>query len=357
MSKDYYKTLGIEKNANQDEIKRAFRKLAHKYHPDKPDGDEAKFKECNEAYQVLGNEQKRQQYDQFGSSFDQQGGFGGGMGWEDFMSQARQGGGGASFDFGDIGDIFGDVFGFGRNSRRQAKGADIQIDLQISFKDSVFGVDQTVELYKATKCSKCNGNGAEPGTPIEECKTCNGQGKIKKIQKTFLGAIQTATTCQDCHGEGKKAKTPCGKCAGTGISNEKERIEIKVPAGIEADSTLRMSGKGNAAPKGGIAGDLYVRIFVKQDSEFLRKGNDIVKFEKISFKQAALGDKLDVKTLDGEISLKVPAGTQPNTKFRLKGKGVPYLNSSGRGDLYIQVEVEVPTKLNKEQKKALESFS
>lgn len=357
MSKDYYKTLGIEKNANQDEIKRAFRKLAHKYHPDKPDGDEAKFKECNEAYQVLGNEQKRQQYDQFGSSFDQQGGFGGGMGWEDFMSQARQGGGGANFDFGDIGDIFGDVFGFGRNSRRQVKGDDIQIDLQISFKDSVFGVDQTVELYKATKCSKCNGNGAEPETPIEECKTCEGQGKIKKVQRTFLGAIQTATTCQDCHGEGKKAKTPCKKCTGSGISNEKERIEIKVPAGIEADSTLRMSGKGNAAPKGGIAGDLYVRIFVKQDSEFLRKGNDIVKFEKINFKQAALGDKLDVKTLDGEISLKVPAGTQPNTKFRLKGKGVPYLNSSGRGDLYIQVEVEVPTKLSKDQKKALELFS
>jgi molecular chaperone DnaJ len=361
MSKDYYKVLGIEKSANQDEIKRAFRKLAHQFHPDKPDGDEAKFKECNEAYQILGNEQKRQQYDQFGSNFDQQGGFGGGMGWEDFMQQARQGGGGAqgvNFDFGGIGDMFGDIFGFGGGNRRQqAKGEDIQIDLQLSFKDSVFGLDQTVEIYKATKCSKCHGNGAEPGTPIESCSTCNGQGKISRVQRTFLGNIQTATTCQDCHGEGKKAKNPCTKCTGTGVSNEKEKIEIKVPGGIEDSSTLRMSGKGNSAPHGGIPGDLYVRIFVKADSEFQRHGNDIIKAEKLSFKQAALGDKLDVKTLDGEISLKIPAGTQPNTKFRLKGKGVPHLHGSGRGDLYIQVIVEVPTKLNKDQKKALDSFA
>ena len=357
MSKDYYKILDIDKSASQDEIKRSFRKLAHKYHPDKPDGDEAKFKECNEAYQVLSNEQKRQQYDQYGSTFDQQGGFGGGMGWEDFMQKARQGGGGGvNFDFGDLGDLFGGAFGFGGGRKKEKRGDDIQIDLQIEFKDSVFGINQTVELYKSTTCPKCKGDGAEEGTPIETCKPCNGQGQIKKVQRTFLGAFETAAQCPDCHGQGKVPKTPCKKCSGSGVSNETERVEIKVPAGIENGSTLRLSQMGNASPHSGTAGDLYVRIFVKADSQYERVGNDIIKEETISFKKAALGDKIDVKTLDGEIELKIPAGTQPNTKFRLKSKGVSYLHGSGRGDLYIQIKVDVPTKLSKEQKKALESF-
>jgi len=360
MGKDYYKILNIEKSANQDEIKRAFRKLAHKYHPDKPDGDEAKFKEINEAYQVLGNAEKRSQYDQFGSTFDQQGGFGGGMNWEDFMKHARQGGGGfrnVNFDFGDLGDMFGDIFGFGGgSSKRENRGSDIQIDITIEFKEAVFGVKKQIELYKYNKCSHCHGNGAEPGTPIDTCKTCNGQGRVTKVQRTFLGAIQTASICPDCNGQGKKAQTPCSKCSGQGISKQNEMIEINIPAGIENGSTIRLSGKGNAAAHGGEEGDLYVNVFVKNDSEFERHGSDVIKHEKISFRQAALGDKIEVQTLDGAVDLKIPSGTQPNTKFRLRGKGIPILNGTGRGDLYVVAVVEVPKKLTRKQRKMLEEF-
>ncbi|MBT5337926.1 molecular chaperone DnaJ [Candidatus Falkowbacteria bacterium] len=361
MGKDYYKILGIDKSATQDEVKRAFRKLAHKHHPDKETGNEAKFKEINEAYQVLGKPEKRQQYDQYGTTFDQQGGFGGGMNWGDFMRQARSGGGGGvKFDFGglDLGDIFGDMFGFGggSRSRQQSHGEDIQIDLQISFKDSVFGIKKQVELFKTVKCEHCNGNMAEPGTPIKTCTTCKGQGQVSKVQQTMLGAFQTASVCQECNGEGKKAEKPCTKCSGQGVARKKQSLELEIPAGIEGGSAIRLTGKGNAAPYGGHPGDLYVRVHVKAESRYRRHGNDIHVKESISFVQASLGDKIDVKTLDGELSLKIPAGTQPGTRFRVRDKGVTYLNSPGRGDLYVEVEVQVPKKLSRRQKRLLQEL-
>ncbi len=363
MGKDYYKILNVDKSADQDEIKRAFRKLAHQYHPDKQTGDEKKFKEINEAYQVLGNVEKRQKYDQYGSTFDQMGGFGGGMNWDDFMKQARGGGGSrsANFDFGglDLGDIFGDIFGFGGGrgqSRSQNFGEDIQIDLQIDFKEAVFGTKKQVELYKTVKCDHCHGNLAEPGTKIITCQKCGGQGRVSRVQQTILGAIQTATTCPDCGGEGKKAQTPCTKCHGQGITKKKEVIDLQVPAGIENDSGLKMREQGNAAPYGGQSGDLYVQIRVLSDKNFERHGNDVYTAKKISFAEAALGCKTEVETLDGAIELKVPAGTQPGNKFRLRGKGVPYLHSAGRGDLYVIIEIDVPKKLSRRQKKLLEEF-
>ena len=359
MGKDYYKILGVEKNVSQEEVKVAFRKLAHKYHPDKKDGDEAKFKEVNEAYQVLSKPEKRSQYDQFGSTFDQQGGFGGGMNWSDFMSQARGGqGGGIKFDLGDLGDMFGGAFGFGGGGGRSRgkRGADIEVDLKIEFKDAVFGLKKSIELYKQVKCGHCHGNKAEPGTPIDTCSTCKGTGQVTKIQQTFLGNIQTAATCSDCRGEGKKPHQLCTKCNGQGIVKDKEKIEFEVPAGIENNSTLRLHGRGNPGQKGGPDGDLYIHVRVMKDEIFERERNDIIKKEKISIKQAILGDKVDIKTLDGEITLKIPAGTQPSTRFRLRGQGVPYMRGSGRGDLYIETEIEIPKKISKKQKQLLDEF-
>lgn len=360
MSKDYYKVLGIEKNASPDEIKRAFRKLAHEYHPDKATGNEAKFKEINEAYQVLGTEKKRQQYDQYGSTFDQMGGFGAGANWEDFMNQARGGQGGIKFDFGgmDLGDIFGDVFGFGGGGGRTKKhqGQDIQVDFKIEFKEAVFGVKKEIELYKQVKCGHCHGNLAEPGTKISTCSTCKGAGQVNRVQNTFFGAFQTAAVCPDCKGEGKKAEQACSKCRGLGVAKEKEKIEVQIPAGIEDGSTIRFTSKGEAGQYGGRAGDLYVQIKINSDERFERDDDDVYVREKISFAEAALGAKKDIVTLDGEINLKIPAGTQPGTKFRLREKGIPHLRSSDRGDMYVIIEVEVPTKLSRKQRQMLEDF-
>ncbi len=362
MGKDYYKILEVDKNAGQDEIKKAFRKLAHKYHPDKKDGDEAKFKEVNEAYQVLGNEQKRKQYDQFGSTFDQQGGFGGGMNWDDFMRYAKQGGGGGfqgmNFDMGDLGDIFGDIFGFGGGGRRSAgvpRGDDIEVDLALDFKEAVFGVKKTIELYKTVKCPNCHGNKAEPGSGFKTCEVCEGKGRVQEIRRTFLGAMRTERVCQQCQGDGKIPEKLCSKCSGQGVVKNKERIEITIPAGIADGSTLRVPGGGEAAA-GGQNGDLYVRLRVKSDPDFERHGNDIYTEHKISFKQAALGDKIEITTLDGTVDLKIPAGTQSSTRFRLRGKGVPRLNAGGAGDFYVIIKVEVPKKLTRHQKKILEQW-
>ncbi len=359
MGKDYYKILGVEKGSSQDEVKKAFRKLAHQYHPDKATGDEAKFKEINEAYQVLGNVEKRKQYDQYGSTFDQQGGFGGGMGWEDFMSRARSGGGGG-MNFGgiDLGDIFGDIFGFGGGSRgkKQNYGEDIQVDVRISFKELITGEKKQLELYVTAQCSHCHGGLAEPGTKIKTCPTCNGQGRVTRVQQTMLGAFQSTSTCPDCQGEGQKAETPCTRCSGKGVEKQKQKIDIEIPAGIEDGSAIRFTNKGNAGMYGGQPGDLYVRVHVEADKNFERDGNNIIQKLNISFVQATLGDKVDIKTVDGEISLKIPAGTQPNARFRVRGRGIPYLHSPGRGDLYIEIGVEIPKKLSRKQKKLLEEF-
>lgn len=360
MSKDYYKILGVEKNSTQDEIKKAFRKLAHKHHPDKKEGDEAKFKEVNEAYQVLGDEKKRQQFDQFGSTFDQQGGFGGGAGWEDFMRAARGGGGqNVHFDFGgaDLGDIFGDLFGFSggrtRGGRRRQRGNDIQVDIQLEFEEAVFGIEKEINLTKQNDCDVCSGSGAEPGAEVKTCDKCKGQGQVKIVQQTILGAMQRVSTCPDCGGAGKKTTKKCKHCGGDGTVRSESAYKIKIPAGIDNGGVIRLSGKGEAAGLGGSTGDLYIRVHVKPSKKFDRRGFDIHTEAHISFPQAALGDKIEIETIEGTKKLVIPSGTQSHQEFRLKGLGVTRLNSIGKGDQFVNVIVDVPKKVNRKAKKIL----
>ncbi|XOU94590.1 MAG: molecular chaperone DnaJ [Candidatus Kerfeldbacteria bacterium] len=371
-NKDLYEILGVAKEASQDEIKKAYRKLAHQHHPDKSGGDEAKFKEINSAYQVLSNEQKRQQYDQFGQNFNQagggqggQGGFGGGMNWDDFARASGgqqgpfgQGGQGAEYD---MGDIFGDIFGFGKrggaSSGASAQGGDIQAEMQIEFKEAAFGAEKVIDLYKHATCSHCKGNGAEPGSKIDTCKNCNGQGKVERVQQTVLGAFRTATVCPECRGEGKKYDKKCKECSGDGRVKESEKIKVKIPAGIAEGETIRLSGKGEVGLKGAPAGDLYVTMRVVNDPNFNREGDDILSEVNISISQATLGDKINIMTLDGEVTLKVPSGTQSGKVFSLKGKGTHHLRIRGRGDHLVTVNIQIPTKLSRDQKKLFEQLS
>lgn len=359
MSKDYYKTLGVEKTATQDEIKKAFRKKAHKLHPDKPNGDEAKFKEVNEAYQILGDETKRQQYDQFGSDFAQQGGFGGGMGWDDFMRAARGGQGGMHFDFGgvDLGDIFGDMFGGGgRRTRRARTGNDVQTDVTISFADAMKGVEEEISVNIIHDCDTCDGNGAEPGSSMKTCDTCHGQGMVTRVQQTLLGAMQTQATCPSCGGAGEQAEKKCHNCTGSGVERSKKTYTVKIPAGIDTGQSIRLSGKGESGGPGGMAGDLYVTVRVKADKRFKREGNDIHTDLHVSYPQAVLGETLEIDTIDGAKQLVVPAGTESHQKIRLKGYGAPDVNGRGKGDQYVRVIVDIPKKVNKKTKKMLEEL-
>lgn len=337
MPKDYYNILGVSKNASQDEIKQAFRKLAHKYHPDKAGGDELKFKEINEAYQILGDEKKRKQYDQFGSN--DFGGF-------DFSGFSSAG-------FEDFGDIFGDLFNHGTRRHKKARGQDIQIDIEISFRDSVFGINKTVTLTKSLKCERCSGGGSEPGAGMQTCKTCDGSGVEIRTERTILGVMQRKRTCSDCDGTGEISKKSCTTCSGAGVERRKQTFEITIPTGIENGSILRVRGEGEAV-KNGTVGDLFVRVFVKQDSYFTREGSSILTEAKIGFTQAALGDTIDVETIDGKVELTISAGTQSGTEFRLKGKGVQTLR--GRGDHFVTVRVVTPKKLDKKQKRLLEEL-
>lgn len=372
MSKDYYKILGVDKNASPDEIKKAFKKAAMEHHPDRPGGNEAKFKEVNEAYQVLGDPEKRKRYDQFGSDFEQQGGFGQGMSWEDFMRAARgqkggQGQGGFenfSFDFGgmDLNDIFGDLFGFGgsgRGARRgsgQNRGRDIQIDVQVDFKEAAFGIEKQLSLRKQNKCDVCGGTGAEPGSKLEKCPTCRGQGQVVQNQRTFLGTMQTVTACPDCHGRGEKPSKKCKHCNGSGIVNSNSEIKVKIPAGIDDNQSIRISGHGEAAAFGGSAGDLYVLVHVKPLKGFKREGFDVYTEAEISFAQAVLGDTIEIETLEGKTKLIVPEGTESGQLIRLKGKGVQHLNDSGRGDQYVKIKIRVPKHISRNARKLLDDL-
>lgn len=356
MGKDYYKILNVEKGATADEIKKAFRKLAHKYHPDKKDGNEEKFKEVNEAYQVLGNEQKRKQYDQFGADFDQQGGFGGGAGWEDFMRAAR-GGGGMQFDFGDIdlGDLFGGMFGGGRR-RRSRRGGDIQVDVQLEFREAVFGVEREIRLNKNNDCDVCTGSGAEPGSEVKKCEKCDGRGQVKRVQQTILGAMQTVGTCPSCAGAGEKAEKSCKHCGGDGRVRSESKYKVKIPAGIHDGGAIKLDGYGESGGVGAAAGDLYVVVHVQKDKVFQREGDDIFTDLHISYPQAVLGDKIEIETLDGRKKLVIPEATQSHQQIRLKGLGVPHLRGSGRGSHYVRVIVDVPKKVNRKTKKILEDL-
>lgn len=359
MAKDYYAILGIDKGATHEEIKKAFRKLAHKYHPDKQGGDEAKFKEVNEAYQVLGDETKRKQYDQFGADFASQGGFGGGMNWEDFMNATRGQGGG--FDYGgDMGDIFGDLFGFGGGRRggraQQRQGRDVQVDVELTFADAAFGVTKDIRLTKNNACDVCSGSGAEPETGTETCADCGGRGQVQQVQRTIFGAMQTVATCSTCGGKGQIPKQKCKHCGGDGVVRSESNYTVKIPAGIDDGQSIRLSGKGEHPGSGGVPGDLYVRVHVKPDARFERDGFDVYSEAHISFSQAVLGDKIDIDTLDGEKKLVIPAGTQSHQQFRLKGHGIMHVNGSGRGDQYVKVIVDVPKSPSRKAKKLIEEL-
>ncbi len=355
MAKNYYEILGIDKKASKDEIKKAFRTLAHKYHPDKKTGDDAKFKEINEAYSILSDDQKRAQYDQFGQAGPNMGGFGGGgQGFDGFdFSQFTQGGGfnGQSFEF-DFGDIFGDIFGGG--GRKQSKrGRDISIDIELSFEDSVFGVERTILLNKTSKCDDCSGTGAEKGTDLSTCETCNGKGSIRELKKTFFGQFETTAVCSKCQGKGKIPKTKCSTCHGHGILKRESEIKVKIPAGIENGEMIRLSGGGEAVV-GGVTGDLYIKVYVKKHAIFKKDGGNLVMDLPVKLSDAILGGEEVIKSLDGDIKLKIPEGVTHGEILRIKGKGVP--SGSSKGDILVRVSVQIPKKLSKEAKRIIQEL-
>jgi len=360
MSKDYYKILGVEKGASADEIKKAFKKQAMQHHPDRPGGNEAKFKEMNEAYQVLSDTSKRQKYDQFGSDFEQQGGFGGGS-WEDIMRASRgQGGGGFEFNFGgmDFGDLFGGAFSAqgGQGRHQAARGRDVQVDVELDFKEAAFGIEKELNLKKQEACDVCKGDGAEPGSKIDTCNTCKGQGQVVQMQRTILGNVQTVNTCSICHGRGKHASKKCLHCNGSGVHPKSTSVKVKIPAGIDNGQSIRLTGHGEAAPHQGQAGDLYVQVHLKPSKEFERDGFDVYGTTDISYRQAVLGDTVVIETIDGSLSIKIPEATESGALIRLKGKGIPEVNGRGRGDHFVRVKIKVPKKVSREAKKILEEL-
>jgi len=353
MAGDYYKILGLEKNASKEEIKKAFRKKAHEYHPDKKSGDEAKFKEVNEAYGVLSDEKKRAEYDAYGRVFSGAGaGAGGtqGAGFDGFdFSNFAQGFGGQNIEF-DLGDIFGDIFGGGGRTKR---GRDISIDVEIEFQESVFGTQRKVLLTKPSVCEHCSGTGAEPGTGTKTCPTCNGQGKIRDTKQSILGTFATVRQCPECHGSGTIPETKCDNCKGTGVKKEQKEITVKVPAGIDDGEMIRMSGIGEAVP-GGNAGDLYIKVHVKPHPTVRKEGANLVMELPVKLTDALLGAKYSVETLEGTIDVKIPERVASGELLRVRGKGVP--TSRGRGDLLLRVRVTLPEKLSKKVKKIIEDL-
>ena len=361
--RDYYEVLGVEKSASADEIKKAYRKMAMKYHPDKNPGDkeaEEKFKEANEAYEVLSDETKRATYDQYGHA-GMEGGFGGAGGG----SYGGFGGGGFEDIFSDIFSSFGGGGGFGGfggfgggggGRRGPSRGSDMKININLSFKEAVFGTEKKIKIKRQEECPTCHGSGAEPGSEAHTCDKCGGSGQIYIRQQTPFGTIQQTTVCDKCHGEGEIIDDPCHTCHGSGIQEKKRTINIKIPAGVDNGSILPLRGEGNTGARGGGKGDLFVYISVKEDPIFKREEDDVYLEIPVTFAQAALGAELVVPTVDGKVKLKVPEGTQTGKVFRLKGKGVPNVNGRGRGDQYITVRVEVPRKLNKKQKELLRAF-
>ena len=361
---NFYDTLGISKSASEDEIKRAYRKLAHQYHPDKGAGNEQKFKEVSEAYQVLSNGEKRKQYDTYGQTFEQAQRSGGGG----FSGQQYQGGNPfGDFGFGgntggiefDMGDIFGDLFG-GRQEResRRNRGIDLEMGLKVSFEESVFGVEKTITLEKQDTCKTCNGSGAQPGTKVITCPVCHGQGQIRSQRRTIFGNIATSTTCERCEGTGKVPESPCKTCGGSGVLRQQKTISVKIPAGIDNGQRIRVAGEGEAGYRGSQPGDLYLVLQVSAHKEFKRDGYNLLRELPISFTQAALGTKIMLETLDGTIELKVPTGTQSGTVLKVKGKGVPHLNQAGRrGDLLVTVRVITPGKLSKKEREMFKQLA
>ncbi len=347
MPKDYYQILGVAKTASAEEIKKAYRKLALEHHPDRGNGDDKRFKEINEAYEVLKDPQKRAQYDQFGSVGPNP--FGGGT----------QGFGGQGFDFdfsqfGGFGDIF-DMFTGGAGQRTRApRGRDIEVALTLDFKEAVFGADKRLDLTLEDQCDRCHGAGAEPGTKLKECPTCKGSGQVTKIQNTILGSLRQTAGCSTCRGRGQVPEQPCTQCQGKGTLRQSKTVSIKIPAGVDHGTVVRLGGQGEAV-SGGPHGDLYVHIEVKPHRQFKREGGNILSETAVSMPEAALGVEIKVPTLEREVTLKVPAGTQSGQVFKLAGYGVPTGNR--RGDQLVKVRVETPTKLSPEQKELLQKLA
>lgn len=358
MPKDYYKILGVDKDASEDQIKKAFRRLAHEHHPDKG-GDSQKFKDVNEAYQILGDKQKRAQYDQFGSAAFEQGGMGGGPGGFGGFGgfDGSQGFSVNMEDFGDLGDMLGGMFGFGgRGGPRQKRGHDIEMEIRIDFMESVFGAKKDVTIYRQHACEICKGIGAEPGADVSQCKTCAGKGRVQQAQRTLLGTFNTMVACPDCQGTGQRIDKPCKECSGTGATKKEATFRVDIPAGIENGQALKLSGQGEFPGKGGKAGDLYVRVRVVEHPVFTRSGQDVLSTLHIPFSVMTLGGHMDVQTVDGPVVLKIPAGTESGTIFKLRGKGVPGMHGYGRGDHLATAVPEIPKKLTKEQKHLLEQM-
>jgi len=356
MSKrDYYEVLGVSKSASADELKKAFRRAAVRHHPDKEGGSEEKFKEVNEAYDVLKDQQKRQRYDQFGHA-----GVGGGGSARGGNPFEGFGGQGAQFDFGggDFGDIFSQFFGGGASGGRHqgpTRGRDVETSLTLSFEQAIFGVEQDISLDMDDECTHCHGSTVEPGHSMKTCPTCKGAGQQARVMNTIFGQIQQAVTCESCRGTGKVPEKACTVCRGKGTQRRKQSVTLKIPAGVDDGTTMRVSGHGEAVG-GGSRGDLYVHIRVKAHKKFTREGDIILSEETVSMVDAALGVEIDVETVDGSVRMKIPAGTQSGTDFKLSGHGVPHVRSSARGAHIVSIVVETPTKLSRQQKELLEQF-
>ena len=355
--RDYYEVLGVSKNASADEIKKAFRRKAVELHPDKQGGDEAKFKEINEAYEVLKDPSKRQRYDQFGHA-----GVGGSAASDGGNPFAGFGGQGqnVNFDFGDLGlgDIFGSFFGGGsggRREQRQARGNDVETSVEISFEQAVFGTEVDLRLNLDDTCSHCKGTTVEPGHQLKTCPECGGSGQVTRVMRTIFGNIQQASLCPTCQGRGKVPEKVCSVCRGKGTERRIQNIELKIPAGIDDGATIRLREHGEAVANGP-KGDLYVHVRVKAHKRFTREGDLILSEEHVSMVEAALGTEIDAETVDGLVRMKVPAGTQSGTDFKLSGHGVPHIKSEARGAHIVTVVVDIPTKLTKQQKDLLEQF-
>lgn len=364
MAQDLYTVLGVSKTASEDEIKKAYRKMAKQYHPDLHPGDkeaEAKFKEINEAYEVLSDPKKKANYDQFGTAEPMGGGGAGYSGFSGFSGGFNGSGFEFTSGFGGINDIFEEFFNAGssggRSSAGPRKGTNISIAAEISFEEAAAGVSKEIEIEKLVQCETCKGTGAKPGTTVKTCKACNGTGSVTTYQNTILGRIQTSRTCQVCGGEGKVIDTPCQTCRGKKFVKKKVKINIQIPAGIGNNQTISLRGQGQPGEKGGPNGDLRVLIKVRPHKLFKRDGNNLYCEIPITFVQATVGAVIEVPTLSGKVKFDLPEGTQSGTKFRLKGKGIKDINGYGVGDMYITVNVEVPRRLNAEQKEALNKFA
>ena len=354
--RDYYEVLGIQKGASEDEIKKAYKKLARKYNPDMNPGDkeaEEKFKEVNEANEVLSDPEKKARYDQFGfAGVDPNYGAGAGGG--------AYGGG---FDFGDLGDIFGSFFGGGfgggqrRNPNAPQRGESIRASVSVSFTEAAFGCEKSVTLERSEQCPTCKGNGCAPGTTPEICPDCHGTGTVQTRRQTPMGVFASNGPCRKCGGTGRLIHQPCPDCRGTGAVRKRKTIKVNIPAGIDHGQTISLRGQGNAGRNGGPAGDLLITVMVQPHELFRRDGVDVFCEAPITFTQAVLGAELEIPTIDGKVKYSIPEGTQTGTVFRLKGKGIPVLNGRGRGDQYVTVTIETPRNLNKEQKEALRKFS